>query len=131
MRLNVPLESILMSLYYQYHHLFFLLGAPLSIWEGFFAEMASGFQSLKISKRKFRLRSLTVFWMHFLNSTVMLLYYQHYYSFFIDLFYFIIPLFSHTRFNCFKWAFACYYLAFFSDVGSLCCLLWTIFSIFN
>ena len=30
------LMLILMCLYYQYHHLFFLLGAPLSIWEGVF-----------------------------------------------------------------------------------------------
>ena len=29
--LNPPLKSILMTLYYLYHHLFFLLGAPLSI----------------------------------------------------------------------------------------------------
>ena len=33
---------------------------------------------------------------------------------FIFLFcYFSIPLFYHTRFNCFKWVFVCYHLAFF------------------
>ena len=34
--LNATLKSILMFLYYLYHHLFFLLGSPLSIWEGVF-----------------------------------------------------------------------------------------------
>ena len=34
--LNAPFKSLLMSLHQMYHHLFFLLGAPLSIWQGVF-----------------------------------------------------------------------------------------------
>ena len=54
----------------------------------------------------------------FLNSVAMLLYYQCYYSFwFTNFFYFIIPFFYHTHFNCFKWAFVCYHVASFLILG--------------
>ena len=84
-------------LYYPY----FLLRAPLRIWEGVFIGN-SGFHSLTVSERKLHLRPISQ--CTSLNSTVILLYYHYYYLFFIYLFavlsfcYFIIV----SRFNCFK-----------------------------
>ena len=94
---NAPLFSILMSLYYP----FFLLRAPLRIWEGAFCEN-SRFHSLTIFWRKLHLWHISE--CTSLNSTMMLLYYHYYYSFFIYFFavlsfcYFIII----SHFDCFK-----------------------------
>ena len=108
-----------MSLCYLYDHLFFILGALLSIWEGFFfAEMASGFQPLAIFKKKLHLRCLTVFWLYFLiQCNVDLLSVLLFILIYLFC-YFIITFFYHTRFN------------IFSDVGFLCCSLWAIFLYF-
>ena len=57
------------------------------------------------------------------NSSAMCLCYQFYYSFFIYLFcYFIILVLL------LEVSFCVLFFSIFSDVGSLCCLLWTIFS---
>ena len=97
---NTSLNSVLMYFYYWPYCIFFIIGAPLSIWEEVFAEMAS--QTLfprenSVLDRWLFSECTSQFNCHAALPSVLL------FIFLIILIcYVIIPLFYHNSFNCFN-----------------------------
>ena len=115
--LNTSLKLILMFPYYVYHHLFLLFRALLNILEEEFWRNGQWISADSYFPEKSPSQMFGSFLDVFLNSVVMLLYYQYYYSFLFI--YFVI-----LQFPCFT---ILALIALLSEL--LFCLLWAIFYI--